>query len=82
MADVSNLKIYSRSNLERLNLRDTKIGNKYWEIGFMSKANMRIYKIAVSAGYQMDGQFQNCPFLEPNFGFANWKISLFVNFSI
>ena len=28
MADVSNLKLNERSNLERLNLRVTKIGNK------------------------------------------------------
>ena len=35
---------------------------------------MRIGKIASSAGYRMDGQFQNCQFLEPNFDFPNWKI--------
>ena len=31
MADVSNLKINEPSNVERLKLRVTKIGNKNWE---------------------------------------------------
>ena len=34
---------------------------------------MRIGKIASSAEYRMDEQFQNCQFLEPNFDFPNWK---------
>ena len=32
---------------------------------------MRIEKIASSAEYRMDEQFQNSQFLEPNFGFPN-----------
>ena len=36
---------------------------------------MRIGKIASSAEYRMNEQFQNCFFLEPNFGFRNWKKS-------
>ena len=32
---------------------------------------MRIDKIASSAECRMDEQFQNCQFLEPNFGFGN-----------
>ena len=34
---------------------------------------MRVGKTASSAEYQMDEQFQNWQFLEPNFGFPNWK---------
>ena len=36
---------------------------------------MRIDKIASSAGYGMDEQFQNCQFLEANFDFRNLKKS-------
>ena len=36
---------------------------------------MRMGKIASSAEYLMDEQFQNCKFLEPNFDFLNWKKS-------
>ena len=36
---------------------------------------MRIGRIASSAEYWMDEQFQNFQFLEPNFGFPNWKKS-------
>ena len=36
---------------------------------------MRIGKITSSMEYQMDEQFQNRPFLEPNFGFPNLKKS-------
>ena len=35
------------------------------------RANMRIGKIASSAKYRMDEQFQNCQFLEPNFDSPN-----------
>ena len=31
MADISNLKINERSNIERPNLRVTEIGDKNWE---------------------------------------------------
>ena len=34
---------------------------------------MRIGKIATSAKYQMDEESQNCQFLEPNYGFPNFK---------
>ena len=34
---------------------------------------MRIGKIASSAEYRMDEQFQNCQFLKPNFDFPNLK---------
>ena len=37
MADVSNLKINERTNVERLNLRVAKIGNKNCENGFITK---------------------------------------------
>ena len=33
---------------------------------------MRIGKIASSAKYSIDEQFQNFQFLQPNFGFSNW----------
>ena len=47
---------------------------KGWN-SFIWKANMRIGKIASSAEYRMDEQFQNCEFSEPNFDFRNWKKS-------
>ena len=34
---------------------------------------MRIRKIASSAEYRIDEQFQNSQFLGPNFDFPNWK---------
>ena len=37
MADVSNLIINERSNVEQPNIRVTKIGNKTWENWFISK---------------------------------------------
>ena len=36
---------------------------------------MRIGKIASSAEYRIDEQFQKCQFLEPNFDFLNLKKS-------
>ena len=36
---------------------------------------MRIDKIASTAKYGMDEKFQNCSFLEANFGFTNCKNS-------
>ena len=50
------------------------------EIDLYQKTNMRIGKIASSAEYRMDKQFQNFQLLEPNFDFSNWKKSR--NFSI
>ena len=35
---------------------------------------MRMDKIASSAEYGMDEQFQNCLFLKPNFNLKNLKI--------
>ena len=46
---------------------------------------MRNGKIASSAEYLMHEQFQNCQFLEPNFGFLNGKNSrnlLIIQFGI
>ena len=37
MADVSNLKINERANVERTNLRVTEIENKSWENWFIWK---------------------------------------------
>ena len=73
MADISNLKINERSNVERPNLRDTETGNKNWENWFISKGKCENGQIVSSKECRMDGQFQNWQFLEPNFGFANWK---------
>ena len=36
---------------------------------------MRIGKIASSVEYRMDEQFHNWKFLEPNFGYPNYKNS-------
>ena len=44
--------------------------------------NMRFGKIASSAEYRMDEQFQHCQFLEPNFSFLKFQSSQFVNLSI
>ena len=38
------------------------------------RANLKIGKIAIRAEYQIREKFQNCQFLEPNFGFPNRKI--------
>ena len=55
MADISNLKINERANVERLNLRESlKLKMK-----FVSKGNMKIGKITIGAEYRMDEQFQN-----------------------
>ena len=57
MADVSNWKINERANVERPNLRFTKIGNKIEKINLYQMANMRCGEIANSAEYRMDQQF-------------------------
>ena len=44
---------------------------KIEKIDLYQRANMRIDKIASSAEYRMDEQFENCQFLEPKFGFTN-----------
>ena len=55
MADISNLKINERANVERLNLRESlKLKMK-----FVSKGNMKIGKITIGAEYRMDEQSQN-----------------------
>ena len=64
MANILNLKINERSNVERPNLRVTynrklKLRRKSVEIYSYERANMRIDNIASSAEYRMDKQFQN-----------------------
>ena len=54
MANILNLKINERSNIERSNLR-VSLQEK---IKFISKGNMKIDKIANGAEYRMDEQFQ------------------------
>ena len=46
---------------------------KIEKIDLYQTANMRIGKMASSAEYRMEEQFQNYQFLEPNFGFPNWE---------
>ena len=59
MADVSNLRINQRSNVEWPNFRITRIGNKNLENLYLyQRANMRIGKITSK-------------FLESNFGLQN-----------
>ena len=54
----------------------TKIGNENWKKNDLYQTvNIKIVKIASNAEYRIKEQFQNCLFLEPNFGFANWKNS-------
>ena len=55
MADISNLIIYERANVEWSNLRVSPQQN----IKFISKGNMEIDKIPNGAEYRMDEQFQN-----------------------
>ena len=55
MADISNLKINERPNVEQLNLRESLD----WKMKFIPKGNMKIGKIANGAEYRMDEQFQN-----------------------
>ena len=50
MADISNLKINERGNVERLNLR----WSLQSKIKFISKGNMEIGKIANGVEYRMD----------------------------
>ena len=65
MANISNLKINDRSNVERPNLRITTIENENWDVKaskfiyIYQRANMRMGKIASSAKYRMNKQFQN-----------------------
>ena len=47
MADISNLKINERADVERPKIK------------FISKGNMKIGKISNGAEYRMDGQFKN-----------------------
>ena len=55
MADISNLEINERTNVEQPNLRESL----QQKMKFISKGNMKIGKIATVAEYQMDEQFQN-----------------------
>ena len=54
MADISNLKINERANVEWPNLRVSPQYKKK----FISKGNMKFDEIANSAEYRMDQQFQ------------------------
>ena len=55
MADISNLKINERANVERPNLRESL----QKKMKLISKGNMKIRKIANGAEYRMDEHFQN-----------------------
>ena len=55
MADISNLKIKKRANVERQNLRESL----KQKMKFISKNNMKIGKITNGAEYRMDEQFKN-----------------------
>ena len=55
MADIPNLKINERANVERPNLRESL----QKKMKFILKGNMRIIKIANGAKYRMDEHFQN-----------------------
>ena len=50
MADISNLKINERANVERPNLRESL----QQKIKFILKGNMKMSKIANGAEYRMD----------------------------
>ena len=50
MADISNLKINERANVERQNLR----GSLQQKMKFISENNMKIGKVANGAEYRMD----------------------------
>ena len=68
MADVLNLKINERSNVEQSNLRESlkqeiKIGKMY----LYQRENMRINKMANSAEYQIKEEFQDLPIFEAKF---------------
>ena len=56
MADISNLRINERANVERPNLRESL----QYKMKFILKGNMKISKIANGAEYRMDEQFQIC----------------------
>ena len=55
MADISNLKINKRANLERPNLRESLQS----KMKFILKDNMKISKITNGTEYRMDEHFQN-----------------------
>ena len=55
MADISNLKINERANVERLNLRESL----QRKMKYILKSNMKISRISNGAEYRMDEQFQN-----------------------
>ena len=60
MANISNLKINERSNVERPNSYESlQYKMIIVEIHLYQRANMRIVKIACSAKYRMNEQFQN-----------------------
>ena len=55
MADISNLKINERANVERPNLRESLQS----KMKFILKGNMKIGKIVNGAEYRMDEKLQN-----------------------
>ena len=79
MADVLNLKINERLNVEWPNFRVTKTGNKNWKV----KASKSIYingqtwgsaKLQVVWSIEWTNNPKICQFLKQNFGFPNCKI--------
>ena len=58
MADISNLKINERANVERPNLRESL----QQKMKFILKDNVKISEIANGAEYRMDEQLQNLIF--------------------
>ena len=80
ITDVSNWKIYKRSmwNGRIYELLKSEIRNE--KINLWQRANMRIGKMASSAEYRMDKQFQNFQFLKPNFGFSSFLVVQFGQF--
>ena len=55
MADISNLKINDRANVERPNLRESL----QKKMKLISKGNIKIIKIANAPEYRVDEHFQN-----------------------
>ena len=55
MADISNLKINERANVERPNLRESL----QQKIKFILNGDIKISKIANGAEFRMDKHFQN-----------------------
>ena len=63
MAEISNLKINERSDIEWPNSRVTKIDNKNSDDWFMSIGKYENWQNYEESGYRKDGQFQKCSIL-------------------